>query len=161
MSYTPQYLSKKEFATYIAVVETFIQTNGNNAIRPVEVAERMDRLFNKVNHPQLEKLTQVFKALNAYSFWRKQKSFRKLTLKQRETIIVEIQNPGKFWRFIERIPGVTGASKDLIRGLKVLSTVGYYSHPLAKKQVGYIPFEERTSTQGIDLTPSIHNPKTS
>ena len=153
MTHTPKYLSPKHFRTFVAVIETFIQTNGQDAITAHKVAQNMDDLLASVDNPKLNQLSQLFLAMNIYSFLTKRRRFFKLNLQDRKELINDFQNPGRLIRWIDRLPITEGLSRDLIRGLKVLSSVGYYSAMESKKQVRFIPFEDRISTEGKDTRP--------
>ncbi len=62
-------------------------------------------------------------------------------------------------RVIDRVigrQGPGGAFRDVARTLKMLTCAGYYGSAEGMAQVGYVPFEQRPRSSGVDQRPLVH-----
>ncbi len=61
-------------------------------------------------------------------------------------------------RLVEQLIETRGPLRTIcrtaVRSLKVLATVGYYGSQDVVAQVGYLPFERRERSSGVDQTPN-------
>lgn len=141
--FNPRCLSVRQFQTMIQVADTMIEGDGREVQHPIETAIRVDHLLHEVDSP-LKKDIQTVLTLTEWLLpvliWRPF-PFSALGSNERR-------------RAVEKVIGAKGLFRDVARTLKMLSCVGYYGSPGGMGQVGYIPFEERERSQGVNQAPS-------
>ena len=57
-------------------------------------------------------------------------------------------------RAVEKVINAKGPFRDVARSLKIMSCVGYYGDQRGIAQVGFVHFELRRRSQGVDQTPA-------
>jgi hypothetical protein len=140
--FKPRFLSLRQFETMVQIADTMIDGNGQEVKHPVEVAIRVDHLLAQIDSPVRQDITTVLvlvEWLLPLLVWRPI-PFSALGSHQRR-------------RAVEKVIGATGLFRDVARSLKTLACVGYYGSPEGMAQVGYVPFEKRARSHGVDQTP--------
>jgi hypothetical protein len=61
-------------------------------------------------------------------------------------------------RLLEKIVASRGRLRGLARMLKTLITFSYYTHTTVRRGIGYIDFEQRPRSAGLDITPYQYAP---
>jgi hypothetical protein len=144
--YKPRYLSIRQLETLIAVAETIIDTDGQTAVSPIDVALRIDWLLAEVDSPVKADLQL---ALNVTEWVLPLLILRPFPFSdlgsttRRSAVEAVIEGGGLLGR---------GVFRTLARTLKVAACIGYYGSPDGMAQVGYVPFEERERSH-VDQTP--------
>jgi hypothetical protein len=157
--FKPRFFSLRQFETMIQIADTMIDADGQNALHPIEVAIRADHFmasFDALVQKDIKMTITIVEWVLPLLIGR---PFPFSTLGSHERR-----------RAVEKVIGARGVFRDVARFLKLLACAGYYGSPEGMRQVGYIPFEERKRSQGVDQTPqhypdpipvdSILNPKT-
>lgn len=140
--FKPRFFSLRQFETMIQVADTMIETDGQNALHPIEIAIRVDHF------------------LAGFDALAKEDIKRTLTIVEWVLPLV-IGRPFPFSslgsherrRAVEKVIGARGIFRDVARFLKLLACAGYYGSPEGMAQVGYIPFDERERAQGVSQAP--------
>jgi hypothetical protein len=144
--FAPRYLSPRGLETMIAVAETMIDGDGREAIHPIDVAIRVDHLLDEgrpeVAGGEIKMVMFIVEWLLPLAIARPM-PFSTLGSTARR-------------RAVERVIGAGGPFRDIARTLKVLSCVGYYGNPETMRALGYVPFDERERSTGIDQAPLRH-----
>jgi hypothetical protein len=145
--FRPRFLSLRQFETMIAVAETIIDSDGQEAISPFDVAIRLDRLLSEIDSP----VTGDLKLALTVTEWAlpllifRPFPFSDLGSRaRRQAVEAVIEGGGLLGR---------GVFRTLARTLKVAACVGYYSSPEAMASVGFVPFEDRPRSHGVDQSP--------
>lgn len=140
--FKPRFFSLRQFETMIQIADTMIETDGQNALHPIEVAIRADHFlarFDALAKEDIKRTLIVVEWLLPLVIWRPF-PFSSLGSHERR-------------RAVEKVIGARGIFRDVARFLKLLAYAGYYGSPEGMAQVGYIPFEERERSKGVDQTP--------
>jgi hypothetical protein len=140
--FKPRFFSLRQFETMVQIADTMIEADGQAEIHPVDVAIRVDHLLAQIDSP----LRQDIKTVLILVEW---------------LLPLLIGRPFPFSdlgsharrRLVEKVIGAKGIFRDVARTLKMLACAGYYGHPEAMAQVGYIPFAGRHRSQRLDQTP--------
>lgn len=147
--FKPRYFSVRQFETLIQVADAVLDSDGEAALSPLQVAVNIDHFLDRFESPVrndirmalflLEWVLPVFTTGRVFPF-------SMLGSTQRRRVIDQVV--GK--------QGPMGAFRDIARTLKMLTCAGYYGSAEGMAQVGYIPFEQRQRAQGVDQTPLVH-----
>ncbi|HEX6302638.1 MAG TPA: hypothetical protein VFZ76_00500 [Anaerolineales bacterium] len=143
--FKPRFFSLRQFETMIQIADTMIETNGQNALHPIEVAIRADHFlagFNAVVQEDIKRTLIIVEWLLPLVIWRPF-PFSSLGSHERR-------------RAVQKVIGARGLFRDVARFLKLLSYAGYYGSEEGMAQVGYIPFEGRERSQGVSQVPLQH-----
>lgn len=143
--YQPKFFTKTELEILEKVIEVMIDAPAAPAIPYKIVAQRMDNLLDGIQSPAANNMSQMLRVVN-WLLPLQVASLRKFVNLSKE----------KRKRSIEKIIMKKGVFRDIARGLKVLSTVAYYSSTEGHKEVGYIDFDDRASTVGKNQDLTIH-----
>lgn len=145
-NYVPKSFDSKAFRIFIKVVEAIIETDGNDALSPEGVAQRMDQFLFKTQSPTIDQMNFILKYINHFKPWfiPRLSQFKNMPIDKRRKAIQEFIGQG-------------GIMRDIARGLKVLSVAAYYSSPAGMSQTGFVHFEHRADTPNRDQTLIIHN----
>ncbi len=140
--FKPRFFSLRQFETMIQIADAMIETDGQNAIHPIEVAIRADHFLARFD------------------------AFVKEDIKRTLSIVewmlpIVIGRPFPFGslgsnerrRAVEKVIGAKGIFRDVARFLKLLAYAGYYGSTEGMSQVGYTPFEERERSKGVSQVP--------
>lgn len=140
--FKPRFFSLRQFETMIQIADTMIETDGQNALHPIEVAIRADHFlarFDAMVQEDIKTTLNIVEWLLPLVIWRPF-PFSSLGSHERR-------------RAVEKVIGARGIFRDVARFLKLLACAGYYGSPEGMTQVGYIPFDERERSKGVDQTP--------
>lgn len=140
--FKPRYFSLRKFETMIQIADTMLDADGKEALHPIEVAINVDHLMDIIDSSAREDIDTVLvltEWLLPLLIWRPIPFSDMGSIERR--------------RAVEKVIGAKGVFRDVARALKMLACVGYYGSPKGMAQVGYIPFEERERSQGVDQTP--------
>jgi hypothetical protein len=140
--FKPRFFSLRQFETMIQIADTMIETNGQNALHPIEVAIRADHFlagFNAVVQEDIKRTLIIVEWLLPLVIWRPF-PFSSLGSHERR-------------RAVQKVIGARGLFRDVARFLKLLSFAGYYGSEEGMAQVGYIPFEQRERSEGVSQVP--------
>jgi len=144
--FAPRFLTPRQLETMIAVAETMIDGDGEEAIHPIDVAVRVDHLLDEgrpeVAGGEIKTVMFIVEWLLPLAIARPM-PFSTLGSTSRR-------------RAVEKVIGAGGPLRDVARTLKVLSCVGYYGNPETMRALGYVPYDERERSLGIDQTPIRH-----
>lgn len=143
---SPLFFSKRQFETVRHVAEVMIPQVGC-AISAYLIARRVDALLAQAQPPSgrdirlaVTLLEFVFPLLilTPVPFsWASRRSQRKL---------------------LEKIVARRGRLGSIARMLKTLVGFCYYTHPIVRRTIGYVDFEERPRFTLLDTTPIHHAP---
>ncbi len=143
--FTPRYFSIREFETMIQIADAMLDAD-DLTIHPIDVAVRTDHLLAEIDSPIKKEIHQVmfliewltpFLVLRPFPF-------SDLGTHERREIIRKV-----IWS--------RGLFRDVSRTLKLLSTFTYYTHPDVRADVGYVEFDSRERTAGLDQTPKVYD----
>jgi len=140
--FKPRFFSLRQFETMIQIADTMIETNGQSALHPIEVAIRADHFlagFDAVVKEDIKRTLVIVEWLLPLVIWRPF-PFSSLGSHERR-------------RAVEKVIGARGIFRDVARFLKLLAFAGYYGSPEGMVQVGYLPFEERERSKGVSQVP--------
>jgi len=141
--YRPRFLSPRQFETLVQVADTMIEGDGREAIDPVDIAVRVDHLLAETRSPALPQIKLVLFLVE----W-------VLPLLVARPLPFSTLGSNVRRSAVERVIGIGGPLRPVARTLKVLSCVGYYGNPKTMRQLGYLPYDERERSIGIDQTPA-------
>jgi hypothetical protein len=129
--YHPLFLGRTECITLAAAAEVLI-ADCPPVISPGEVAKRADQYLALANNAAARKMKLALLAVEASPAYLLVgvPTFSSLSLDKRREVV------GKLAR-------AEGTERDLARVLKLLTTFSYYSHPEARRAVGFVDFERR------------------
>jgi hypothetical protein len=136
--FKPRFFSLRQFEIMIQIADTMLETDGQRAINPIEVAIRADHFlarFDALAKDDIKRTLNIVEWLLPLVIWR---PFPFSTLGSHERR-----------RAVEKVIGSKGLFRDVARFLKLLACAGYYGSPEGMAQVGYIPFEERERSKGV------------
>jgi hypothetical protein len=142
--FKPRFFSLRQFETMIQVADTMIDTDGMNALHPIEVAIRADHFlacFDSQVQQEIKSTLVIVEWLLPLLVLGRPFPFSSLGSHERR-------------RAVEKVIGAKGLFRDVARFLKLLACAGYYGTPEGMAQVGYIPFEERARSQGVSQAPA-------
>jgi hypothetical protein len=142
--FKPRFFSLRQFETMIQVADTMIDTDGQNALHPIEVAIRADHFLASFD----AKVQQEIKSTLVIVEW-----LLPLLVLGRPFPFSSLGSHERR-RAVEKVIGAKGLFRDVARFLKLLACAGYYGTPEGMAQVGYIPFEERQRAQGVSQAPA-------
>jgi hypothetical protein len=151
--FRPKFFSEIQFETMIQIADTMMETDGNNAVSNVQVALNVDRLLWSVDTPSTETIQSMLFVVEWFlPFFTVLRPFRFSSLGSnvRRRTIEKVINPQGLLA-----PLLRSIFRDVARGLKMLSCIGYYGDTQGMAQVGYVPFEERPRYDKIDKTPFV------
>lgn len=140
--FKPRFFSLRQFETMIQIADTMIETNGQSALHPIEVAIRADHFlarFDAVVQDDIKRTVVIVEWLLPLVIWRPV-PFSSLGSHERR-------------RAVQKVIGARGVFRDVARFLKLLSSAGYYGSEEGMAQVGYIPFEQRERAEGVSQEP--------
>ena len=140
--FKPRFFSLRQFETMIQVADTMIETNGQSALHPIEVAIRADHFlagFDAVVQEDIKRTLVIVEWLLPLVIWRPF-PFSSLGSHERR-------------RAVQKVIGARGLFRDVARFLKLLAHAGYYGSEEGMAQVGYMPFEQRERSQGVSQAP--------
>ncbi len=140
--FKPRFLSLRQFETMIQIADTMIDGDGAEVLHPIEVAIRVDHLLAKIDSPLLEDIKRTLDVVE----WL-------LPLRIGRPLPFSDLGSHERRRAVEKVIGSKGIFRDVARFLKMLACVGYYGSVEAMSQVGYVPFEERQRSTGVDQAP--------
>jgi hypothetical protein len=141
--FKPRFFSLRQFETMIQIADTMIDTDGQNVLHPIEVAIRADHFlasFDALVQQDIKRTLILVEWLLPLLVLGRPFTFSTLGTHERR-------------RAVEKVIGARGLFRDVARFLKLLSCAGYYGSPEGMLQVGYIPFEERERSRGVDQNP--------
>jgi hypothetical protein len=143
--YKPRFFSPRAFETMVAVADTMIDGDGREAIGPVQVAVNVDHLLADAEAQSKGEIKLVMLVVE----W---------------ALPVLVLRPFPFSslgglsrrRAVEKVIGAGGMFRDVARALKVLACAGYYGDPRTMTQIGYVPYDDRARSIGVDQRPLRH-----
>ncbi|MDN3657855.1 hypothetical protein QWZ08_19540 [Ferruginibacter paludis] len=144
--FKPRFFSLRQFETMIMIADTMIDADAEQAVDPVEAAITVDHMFNKISAPAPIKEIKLVMFLVEWILpllVARPLPFSNLGTNERRSLV-------------EKIIGAKDIFRNVAKVLKLFSCVGYYGNPKGMAQVGYIPFDERPSSQGKSQTPSFY-----
>ena len=145
LRFKPRFLSLRNFETLVAVADTMIEGDGREAVHPVEVAVTVDHLLARVESPARDELKLVL----VVTEWA-------LPLLAWRPFPFSALGSNDRRRAVNKVINAKGPFRDVARALKILSCVGYYGDQRGIAQVGFIHYELRRRSQGVDQTPLEH-----
>jgi hypothetical protein len=137
--FKPRFFSLRQFETMIVIADTMIDTDGQNALHPIEIAIRADHFmasFDALVQGDIKQTLVIVEWLLPLLLLGRPFPFSTLGSHERR-------------RAVEKVIGASGLFRDVARFLKLLACAGYYGTPEGMRQVGYIPFDERPRAQGV------------
>jgi hypothetical protein len=140
--FKPRFLSLREFETMVQVADTMIEGDGEEALHPIEVAIHVDHFLHEIDSPLRADIKGVLFVVE----WL-------LPLLILRPIRFSNLGSNQRRRAVEKVIGAGRPFRDVARGLKLLASAGYYGSPAGMRQAGYIPFEARRRSQGVDQSP--------
>ncbi|MCB2204738.1 gluconate 2-dehydrogenase subunit 3 family protein [bacterium] len=152
--YQPRFFNHDDFEGLIAIIDTMIETKGQDAVLPRMAAQRVDEYLSSVDAPAVSAIRLAIDAIDswymplllAFQFGR----FRDLSVQRRRKVLERIIDAKGLFKLIAL---TRDGARDAARTLKLLSSVGYYSSPEGMRQVGYLPVEERPRFRELDQAP--------
>jgi hypothetical protein len=111
-------------------------------VHPIQVAIEIDHLLDELDTPLRKDIQRVMLLVE----WL-------LPLTIGRPIPFSDLGSNERRRVVGKVIGAKGIFRDVARTLKMLACIGYYGNPAAMAQVGYVPFEERQRSQGVEQTP--------
>ncbi len=136
--FKPRFFSLRQFETMIQIADTMIDTDGNNALHPIEVAIRADHFLARFDAVVKE---DIKRTLNIVEWV--------LPLVIGRPVPFSALGSHERRRAVEKVIGARGIFRDVARFLKLLSCAGYYGSPEGMEQVGYLPFDMRERSRGV------------
>jgi hypothetical protein len=143
MRYKPRFFSLRQFETMVQVADTMIDGDGEEAIDPIEIAVRVDHLLAETHSPVLPQLKLV---LVLTEWVLPLLVFRPLPFSALGSNVRRLA--------VQRVIGLGGPLRPVARTLKVLACAGYYGNPVTMRQLGYLPYDERARSVGVDQSPA-------
>jgi hypothetical protein len=140
--FKPRFFSLRQFETMVQIADTMIDGDGREALHPIQVAIEIDHLLDDVDTP----LRQDIKRVMLLVEWL-------LPLLIGRPIPFSDLGSNERRRVVGKVIGAKGIFRDVARTLKMLACIGYYGNPEGMAQVGYLPFEARQRSQGVEQTP--------
>ena len=140
--YDPRFLSLRQFETMVAIADAMIEGGDAEVMDALDVALNVDRALGLLETPLLKDIRLVLFIVE----WA-------LPLRIARPFPFSALGTHDRRRVVEKVVGARGLFRDVARFLKLLSCIGYYSSPAAMRAAGYIPFEERARSRGVDQTP--------
>jgi hypothetical protein len=138
----PSFLSLRQFETMIAIADTMIQAEGEEALSSIQVALNVDKALGLLDTP----LKREIKLVMFIVEWL-------LPLRILRPFPFSALGTNERRRAVEKVIAARGLFRDVARFLKLLSCIGYYGTPQGMASVGYVPFEERERSLGADQIP--------
>lgn len=145
LRFRPRFLSLRNFETMVAVADTMIDADGREAVHPIEVAVTVDHLLDRVDSPMRKELKLVL----VLTEWA-------LPLMVLRPFPFSVLGSNDRRRAVEKVINAKGPFRDIARSLKIMSCVGYYGDQRGIAQVGFVHFELRKRSQGVDQGPLTH-----
>ncbi len=138
-NYQPKCFDPKAFEIFVKVIEALIDTGGNDALPPLQVAKRMDGFLFMTQSPTIDQMNFILKYVNRFKPWFIPRfgQLVNMPVEKRRVAIREFIGQG-------------GIMRDIARGLKVMSVASYYSSPEGMQQTGFVHFELRPDTVNRD-----------
>jgi hypothetical protein len=145
LRFRPRYLSLRNFDTMVAIADTMIEGDGREAVDAVEMAVTVDHLLYRVESPMRKDLKLVL----VITEWA-------LPLLVFRPFPFSVLGTNDRRRAVEKVINAKGPFRDAARSMKILSCVGYYGDQRGIEQVGFVHYERRRRSQGVDQTPLVH-----
>jgi uncharacterized membrane protein len=144
--FKPLFLSPSQFLTMIQVADTMIDGDGREAIGPVVIAKRVDRLLHEVRTPVRDEIRMVLIVVEYV-----------LPLLVLRPLPFSALGSHLRRQAVTRVIGARlGLFRDVARSLKVLASVGYYGDPAVQLAMGYVPYDDRERSEGRSQAPLVH-----
>jgi hypothetical protein len=144
--FRPRFLSLRNFDTMVAVADTMIDGDGREAVHPIEVAVTVDHLLARVESPMRKDLKLVL----IITEWA-------LPLLVWRPFPFSVLGSNDRRRAVEKVINAKGPFRDVARSLKIMACVGYYGDQRGIAQAGFVHFDLRGRSQGVDQSP-LHHP---
>jgi hypothetical protein len=144
LRFKPRFLTLRNFDTMVAVADTMIDGDGQEAVHPIEVAVTVDHLLARVESPSRKDLKTVL----LLTEWA-------LPLLVWRPFPFSVLGSNDRRRAVENVINAKGPFRDVARSLKIMACVGYYGDARGIEQVGFVPYEQRPRSH-VDQTPLIH-----
>jgi hypothetical protein len=139
--FNPRFFSLRQFETMVQIADVMLDAD-DLKLHPIEVAIRTDHFLAEIDSPVKKDIRLVMflvewvtPLLIARFF-----PFSDLGTNERR-------------RIVERVIWARGPFRDVGRTLKLLSTFTYYTHPEARESIGYVEFDRRSRSAGVDQSP--------
>jgi len=149
--FNPRFFSLRQFETVVQIADTMIDSDGQAALHPVQVAVNIDRFLSQLDSRTAEDIRST------------------LNIVEWGLPLISIGQPFPFSslgsharrRVVEKVvsaqPSLLRSTyKDIARFLKLLACAGYYGSEEGMASVGYLPFDLRSRSQGVDQAPLVH-----
>jgi hypothetical protein len=140
--FKPRFFSLRQFETMVQIADTMIDGDGQEVLHPIQVAIQIDHLLDEVDSPLVKDVKRVMFLVE----WL-------LPLMIGRPIPFSDLGSNERRRVVGKVIGARGLFRDVARTLKMLACIGYYGSSAAMAQVGYLPFEGRRRSQGVEQTP--------
>ena len=144
--FKPRFFSMRQFETLIYISEAVLDSDGEAALSPMQVAVNTDHYLDRFDSAVKKDIQMALFLLE----W-----FLPLLTTFRPFPFSMLGSTARR-RVIERIigkRGPMGAYRDIARTVKMLTCAGYYGSPEGMTQVGYVPFNERPRSVGANQQP--------
>jgi hypothetical protein len=141
----PRFFTPRAFETMIQIADTMIDGDGREAISPVQVAIHTDHLLADVEADAKGEIRLLMVIVE----W-------VLPLRILRPLPFSTLGSVSRRRLVDKVIGSTGLFRDVARTLKVLASAGYYGDPQTMRRIGYLPFDERARSVGVDQSPLQH-----
>jgi hypothetical protein len=142
--FKPRFLSLRNFDTMIAVADTMLETDGREAVHPIEAAVTVDHLLDRVESPMRKELKLVL----VITEWA-------LPLLVLRPFPFSVLGSNDRRRAVEKVINAKGPFRDVARSLKIMACVGYYGDGRGIAQVGFVQYPLRERSH-VDQTPLVH-----
>lgn len=161
--FKPRFLKHRQFETMVQIIDAMIEADGKEVVHPIDAALRVDHMLSDIQEEAAggrPARTDITKRSEADAPVLQE--IRMLLFVVEWVLPLLIFRPFPFSalgsterrRAVDRvIDSRWPLLRDAARLFKTAACVGYYGSPEAQAQVGYVPFEERERSRGVDQTP--------
>jgi hypothetical protein len=144
--FNPRFFTLRQFETMVQIADVMLDAD-DLKLHPIEVAIRTDHFLAEIDSPAREDIRLVMFLVEWVTPLLIGRIFPFSDLGTNERR-----------RIVERVIWARGPFRDVARTLKLLSTFTYYTHPVAREGVGYVEFDQRSRSKGVDTSPKHYPP---
>lgn len=145
LRFKPRFFTVGQFETMIQIADVMLEGEDQLALNAVQVAVNIDHLLSQIRSPALRDLHFVLVVLEYVA--------PLLTLRP---LPFSLLGTAARRSVVERVVFGRGPFRDVARSLKLLACAGYYCAPQGMTSVGFVPFDDRARSAGVDRTPAIY-----
>jgi hypothetical protein len=145
LRFKPRFFTVGQFETMIQIADVMLEGEEQLELNAVQVAVNVDHFLSQIRSPALRDLHFVLVVVEyvAPLLTLRPVPFSRLGTAARRSVV-------------ERAVFGRGPFRDVARSLKLLACAGYYCAPEGMASVGFVPFDDRARSAGVDRTPAIY-----